>query len=239
MSTAKNVSLSLPKDGARKKSRIFVVDDHPMICEGLERRLGNEPDLQVCGVAKDAEEALTSIAACQPDLVLTDLTLPGKGGLELIKDIKAMHPRLLVVVHSMHDELIYAGRALQAGARGYLSKSYTPEKLIQGIRKALKGEICVSEQTVAGIVNAYAGQKRDGPFTPIHLLSGREFEVFRLMGDGLSTVQIAERLHLSSKTVETHRSRIKKKMKIGSAQELTAFAARWVESELLGLSGKS
>lgn len=230
MSAAKKTVKTAAKKAVKKK-RILIVDDHPMMREGLAHSLNQEPDLTVCGAARTVDEALAGLAAQQPDLVLTDITLPGKSGLELIKDLKAMHPALPVLVVSMHDEALYAERALRAGARGYITKEAAGEKLLHAIRQVLAGQIYVSEKAAAHIVAVFAGQPATGGRAAVGLLSDREFEVFQLLGQGLATEQIAKRLHLSPKTVETHRVHIKKRLGLATAPELTAYAARWAAAE--------
>ena len=219
---------------AGRKTRILIVDDHPMMREGLAHSINQEPDLTVCGEARDAAEALAGIVRHRPDLVVTDISLPGKGGLELIKDLKAMQPGLPVLVLSMHDESLYAERALRAGASGYLTKAEAREKLLLAIRGVLGGQLYVSEKTSARIVGLFSGRPAPGGRALVGQLSDREFEVFQLFGQGLATQAVAERLHLSPKTVETHRLGIKKKLDLGSAAELVAYAARWMAAEAGG-----
>ncbi len=230
---------SKPVSQGFNKKRILVVDDHSMIREGLSLSINQEPDLHVCCTANDGESAIDAVAGCKPDLVMTDISLPGKSGLDLVKDVKAMYPDLPVVVYSMHDESLFAERVLRAGAAGYITKDLSRPKLLQAIRTVLKGEIYISEKTSALMVKTFLGHKKTGDGTAVSRLSDREFDIFRLTGQGLSTEQIANRLHVSTKTVETHRSHIKEKLQIAKAQELTAFAARWAEAESLGSSGNS
>ena len=212
---------------AHGKTRVLIVDDHPMMREGLAHTINQEPDLVVCGEARNAAEALQAIAAGRPGLVLTDLTMPGKSGLEFIKDLKALHPGLPVLVVSMHDESLYAERALRAGACGYMTKAEAREKLLLAIRHVLSGQLYVSEKTSARIVATFSGRPEAKGQTSVSVLTDREFEVFQLLGQGRSTEEIGRRLHISAKTVETHRVRIKARLGLATVPELIAYAARW------------
>jgi DNA-binding NarL/FixJ family response regulator len=211
--------------------KIFIVDDHPMMRMGLAEFLNKQPGLTVCGEAGSAQEALAAIGHLNPDLVVVDISLPDKNGIELVKDVVAMHPELPAIVHSMHDEMIYAERALRAGARGYLMKHEGGIKLAEAIRQVLEGRICVSDRMSAKILAIFSGHRNTSESSPVENLSDREFEVFQLVGEGLGTEEIANRLHLSDKTVEVHRVNIKRKLRIATARELTHYAVRWVESQ--------
>lgn len=213
------------------KAQILIVDDHPMTRGGLTHLINHQPDTVVCGEAENAAEALDLLAQSQPDLVLIDITLPGKSGLELIKDIKAMHPDLPMLVLSMHDESLYADRVLRAGARGYITKHEGGEKLIGAIRHILSGKIYVSESMSAHILEIFSGAQSGTDRSSIQSLSDREFEVFQALGEGLSSHQIARKLHLSAKTVDAHRANIKTKLKINTTAELISFAARWTTTQ--------
>jgi DNA-binding NarL/FixJ family response regulator len=219
---------------ASAKSRVFLVDDHPIVVSGFTMMLGAQPDLEVCGTAPSAEAALDLIEAARPDLVITDLTLPGRGGLDLIKDLAALQPQLRILVVSMHDELLYAERALRAGARGYLMKEAGSEKLLAAIRRVLAGDVSVSERMQAKILDGMSGRRPRGGGSTVGKLSDREFEVFRLLGAGRTTKEIASQLNLSHKTVAVHRAHIKEKLGITSGTELTHHAVRWVEAEATG-----
>lgn len=225
--TAKRMVRHTPK---RVLKRVLIVDDHPFLRMGLSEALAREPGLCVCGALATAEEALTSIEKLRPDVVLADLNLPGKSGLELVKDLAVLHPGLPVLVLSMHDEEIYAERCLRAGARGYVMKSEGSEKLAGAIHTVLAGDIHVSAKTSARIVSAITGKKNGGYQSPVTLLTDREFEVFQWIGRGKSTEDIAKLLHIGAKTVETHRMHIKTKLGMATSAELTAYAARWVAS---------
>jgi DNA-binding NarL/FixJ family response regulator len=216
--------------GENNKKRILVVDDHPMMRQGLAQLVGAETDLVVCGEAENAESALDCLKTLRPDLVLADISLPGKNGLELIKDFQALQPGLPVLVISMHDESLYAERVLRAGGRGYVMKQEGGKKLMLAIRQVLGGQIYVSEKMSALILEIFSGRRGGAESSPVENLTDREFEVFQLVGEGKGTRDIAEKLHLSVKTVDVHRTNIKKKLKLESATELIRFAVRWAET---------
>jgi len=219
------------KSPAQKKKRILVVDDHPMMRQGLAQLISAEPDLAICGEAENAEYALTSLSALKPDLVLVDISLPGKNGLELIKDFQAIQPGQAVLVISMHDESLYAERVLRAGGRGYIMKQEGGKKLMQAIRQVLDGKIYVSEKISADILEIFSGRRPGIESSPVEKLTDREFEVFQLVGQGKGTREVSEKLHLSVKTVEVHRANIKTKLELKSASELMRFAVQWSESQ--------
>jgi DNA-binding NarL/FixJ family response regulator len=207
------------------------VDDHPMMRQGLAQLISAEPDLAICGEAENAEYALTSLSALKPDLVLVDISLPGKNGLELIKDFQAIQPGQAVLVISMHDESLYAERVLRAGGRGYIMKQEGGKKLMQAIRQVLDGKIYVSEKISADILEIFSGRRPGIESSPVEKLTDREFEVFQLVGQGKGTREVSEKLHLSVKTVEVHRANIKTKLQLKSASELMRFAVQWSESQ--------
>jgi DNA-binding NarL/FixJ family response regulator len=213
------------------KTRILIVDDHPMTRAGLVHVINHQPDLMVCGEAESAAQALDILDSSRPDLLLIDITLPGKSGLELIKDVKAMQPELPMLVVSMHDESLYADRVLRAGARGYITKHEGGEKLLEAIRHVLRGKIYVSESMSAHILEIFSGGQNRLDRSSIEKLSDREFEVFESLGEGLSSQQIAKKLHLSAKTVDAHRSNIKTKLSIKTTAELISYAARWTSHQ--------
>lgn len=196
--------------------------------------LDSQPDIEVCGTAGSAEEALENVPRAKPDLIITDLTLPGRDGLEFIRDILAIRPGQAVLVVSMHDEVLYAERALRSGARGFLMKEAGSEKMLTAIRHVLGGNVYVSDRMSAKILETLTGSRPRGADSPIQKLSDREFEVFRMFGEGLTTKEIAGRLHLSEKTVAVHRGHIKEKLGIKNATELMHQAVRWVESKRAG-----
>lgn len=219
------------KKSPKTKKQILIVDDHPMMRQGLAQLVANEPDLAVCCEADTAGQALDILATNPPDLVLADISLPDKNGLELIKDIHAMAPDVLILVVSMHDEGLYAERVLRAGARGYIMKQEGGRKLMQAIRQILSGQIYVSEKMSARILEIFSGRRAQGGGSPVERLSDREFEVFQLIGEGKGTRDIAGHLHLSVKTVEVHRANIKEKLSLKSATDLVRYAVRWVEAQ--------
>ena len=212
------------------KHRVFLVDDHPIVLTGFTLMLNAQPDIEVCGTASSAEEGVERFLASKPDLVITDITLPGRSGLDLLKDIIAMKPAQRVLVVSMHDELLYAERAIRAGARGFLMKEAGSEKMLAAIRHVLAGNIYVSDRIQAKILNSMHAPSQRASESPVEKLSDREFEVFRLLGEGRTTKEIADQLHLSGKTVAVHRGHIKEKLEVKSATELMHTAVRWVEA---------
>jgi DNA-binding NarL/FixJ family response regulator len=223
---------SKPKAAAAlAKKRIFVVDDHPMTRLGQVETLNREPDLMVCGQAGTAREAMEAIAKLKPDLVVTDFTLPDKTGLEMIKDIQALHPGLPVLVVSMHEENFYAPRVLRAGGRGYVMKSEGAERVVAAVRIILGGQIALSPVMAARALESFSGQAGKTGTTPEESLSDRELEVLRLFGAGWSTEEIAQKLHLSAKTVDVHRAHIKEKLGCRTTPEFLRFAIRWVAAE--------
>ncbi|HEX2855357.1 MAG TPA: response regulator transcription factor [Opitutaceae bacterium] len=213
------------------KKRILLVDDHPFMRAGLAGLIDRQPDLLVCGEAGNPAEAFRGLPKSKPDLVLTDLTMPGRSGLEFIKDLVAAEPGLAVLVISMHDEVVHAERALRAGARGYIMKEAGGENLLAAIRQILRGEVYVSPRMSARILEGMTGSKPRRSSSPIEKLTDREFEVFQLIGQGKSTRDIAEQLHLSTKTVDVHRGNIKEKLALNDATALIRHAVRWVETQ--------
>jgi DNA-binding NarL/FixJ family response regulator len=215
---------------AKQKNRIFIVDDHPIVRKGLTQLINQEPDLTVCGEAENAEIALEFLKKVKPDLTIVDISLRGIDGIELTKLIRARFENIPVLVVSMHDESLYAERALRAGARGYIMKQEAIEKMMEAIRKVLRGELYVSERVSANIVKRFVDGKAEGVSSPEELLSDREMEVFQLIGQGFGTRQIADQLHVSVKTVETYRANIKEKLNLKNATELMKHAVHWIES---------
>jgi DNA-binding NarL/FixJ family response regulator len=215
-----------------RKTRVLIVDDHPITRSGLAYLINHQPDMTTCCEAQNAAQALEGVIRTNPDLVLTDFTLPDKNGLELIKDIKAIRPQLPVLVISMHEESLYAERSLRAGARGYITKEEGGERLMRAVRHVLSGAIYVSDKMSARILEIFSGRQAMQERSRVEELSDREFEIFELLGDGLSTQQIAERLHLSMKTVDAHRAKIKEKLKLKTTNELISYAARWTASPI-------
>jgi DNA-binding NarL/FixJ family response regulator len=214
-----------------QKIKILLVDDHPLVREWLTNLLKQQPDFQVCGEAGDAPEALRLIGATQPDITIVDISLASGSGIELIKDIRASHAQVAVVVLSMHDELLYAERALRAGAGGYIMKSEATQKVIEAIRAVLRGEIYVSPKVASLMPQKFVGGKTGRTSFPIEQLSDRELEVFQLLGAGYSTRQISEHLHVGFKTVQGYSARIKEKLNLSNINELMREAIRWQENQ--------
>jgi DNA-binding NarL/FixJ family response regulator len=229
----KSTPTASPRAGAAAapRRRILLVDDHPFMRAGLAQLIDRQPDLMVCGEAGNPAEAFQQVAITKPDLVLTDLTMPGRSGLEFIKDLLATTSTVAVLVISMHDEAVYAERALRAGARGYIMKEAGGENLLAAIRQVLRGEVYVSPRMSARILEGLSGGRPRGSSSPIEKLSDREFEIFQLIGQGKSTRDIAAQLHLSPKTVDVHRSNIKEKLELKDATALIRHAVRWVETQ--------
>lgn len=215
----------------QNRKRIMIVDDHPMMRQGLAQLIGAEADLTVCGEAENAGLALAAIGVLKPELVLVDISLPDKNGLELIKDFQVIQPGLPVLVISMHDESLYAERVLRAGGRGYIMKQEGGKKLMLAIRQVLNGKIYVSEKISVDILEAFSGRRAGTENSPVEKLTDREFEVFQLIGQGKVMREIAGKLHISVKTVEVHRANIKAKLKKKTAPELICYAVRWSEAQ--------
>jgi DNA-binding NarL/FixJ family response regulator len=220
-----------PKEEAARKTRIFLVDDHPIVREGLSMMMNREPDMMVCGEAEEATGALQAISAAKPDFVIVDISLSGPDGLDLLKSIRARYPNLPVLILSMHDESIYAERALRAGANGYIMKQEATEKVLVAVRQILTQKVYVSDRIANRMLQRYIkGSVSEGQ-SPISELSDRELEVFRLIGEGHGTRKIAEELHLSVKTVESYQAHIKEKLSLKNGRELVQRAIQWTISE--------
>ena len=218
----------------KNEKKILIVDDHPIVRRGLTELINQEKDLVVSGQAEDAYQAMEAIRAQKPDMAIIDISLKGTSGLELIKDIKTQYPSLPVLTLSMHDEFLYAERALRAGAKGYIMKQQATEDLIMAIRKVLGGHVYVSDTVGTKMLTSLLGAGPEAGASAVDRLSDRELEVFGLIGLGHGTRQIAERLHLSVKTVETYRAHIKKKLNLANAAELLRYAIQWVNSQSAG-----
>ena len=234
--TAASKKLAPPLKGAdapaaSNRKKILIVDDHPFMRAGLAQLIEKQPDMRVCGEAGNPTEAIKILAGASVDLLLSDITMPGRSGLEFIKDVRAIHPRLPILVVSMHDELMYAERVLKAGGRGYIMKEAGGENLLAAIRQVLAGQIYVSERMSARILEGFSVHRPRGSHSPIEKLTDREFEVFQLIGQGHSTKEIARQLHLSSKTVDVHRGHIKEKLELRDVTSLVRHAVRWVETQ--------
>jgi DNA-binding NarL/FixJ family response regulator len=214
------------------KRRVLIVDDHPVVRQGLRLLIDQETDLQVCGHAEDAYEAMQVIKELKPDMVIVDISLKDTSGMDLIRDIKIRHPNLPVLTLSMHDESLYAERALRAGAKGYIMKQEATEQVVTAIRRVLDGQIYVSDSMAAKMVSRLAAGVAPSSASPVESLSDRELEVFRLIGEGHKTREVADKLHLSVKTIETYRAHIKEKLGFKDGNELFRFAVEWVNSEM-------
>jgi len=208
------------------EKRIVIIDDHPIVRRGFAQLINREADLTVVGEAEDHLSAQTIISETKPDLALVDLTLKESDGLELIKTINAQYPQVKTMVISLHDERVYAERALRAGAKGYIMKSEATENVMTAIRTVLKGSMYLSDDMQERMLSQFAGNSKKET-SPIDVLSDREFEVFRMVGDGLETREIAKRLTLSVKTIETYKSHLKTKLDLHSSTELIQRAVEW------------
>lgn len=212
-------------------TRIHIVDDHPIVRQGIAQLINREADLEVCAEAGSAEDALEAIAADPPDMVIIDISLSGISGIELTKTLKKRYPQVRVLVISMHDETLHAERALRAGAKGYIMKQEATDNILTAIRRIKAGDFYLSDAMQARIFNRLADNGEGISSSPVADLSDRELEIFRLIGMGLGTGEIARKLNRSVKTVEAHRANIKDKLDIRSAPELVRFAVQWVENE--------
>ena len=207
-----------------KKKTVFIVDDHPLLRQGLALLVNRERDLTVCGEAEEAQTAMNQIAARTPDILIADISLNGPDGLELLKNLRALYPNLPVLILSMHDESIYAERALRARANGYIMKQEATEKVLVAVRRILGGDIYLSDRMANKLLHQYISGASADINSRLSTLSDREIEVFRLIGEGRSTRQIAEKLHISVKTVETYQAHIKDKLSLNSGRELVQHA---------------
>lgn len=215
----------------KKKSRILLVDDYAIVRDGLTQLLQGEPDLTVCGEAASAEQALDVAAQARPDLAIVDISLGGANGIELIKNLKTLQPDLRILVLSMHDESHFAERALRAGASGYVMKREARDRIMEAIRTVCAGDMYVSERLQKSMLHQYLHGDAGAKSSPISRLSDRELEVLTLLGRGSSSKEIAERLHLSQKTVDSHRTHLKEKLNLAGATELVRFAFEWVSAQ--------
>jgi DNA-binding NarL/FixJ family response regulator len=212
-----------------KKARVLIVDDHPTVREGLAWRVGQEPDLEVCGEAADMAEALRLLADTRPDVAVIDISLKSGSGLDLIKRIRDRGDGARLLVWSMHSDSLYAERALRAGALGYINKDQATDRIIEAIRRVLAGKVWLSEAMTERMLQRAVGTDRPVPeCSALEALADRELEVFRLIGQGVKTVEIAERLHLSVSTIETYRDRIRQKLGLSDGTTLAHFATQWL-----------
>ncbi len=210
--------------------RVFIVDDHPIMRSGVAQLVSNESDMVVVGEASDAQTAFAGILEMRPDIVIVDISLPGKNGLELIKDVRCAERSVAMLVHSMHDESLYVERALRAGAQGYIGKQEGGARLVEAIRSVLAGEIYVSGSMSTKILDIFSNRKSIAT-DPVQSLSDRQLEIFRMIGQGKGTRAVAAELGVSVKTVDAHRANIKEKLNLASGNELVRYAVRWVESQ--------
>jgi len=219
------------KIAKQAKTRVFLVDDHPALRRGIADCIAEQPDLMVCGQAGNAAEALPAIAQTQPDVIVADISMPGRDGLELIKEIKSRNQHALVLVLSMHDESLYAERVLRAGAYGYLMKSAPLDELMQAIRRVRAGEFVLGARVIGQMAARTAAGARPDAASPVECLTDRELEVYRLLGQGRTRAEIARQLKLSPKTVETHRVNIRQKLGVRTATELRQHATEFLREE--------
>lgn len=210
------------------KRRVLIVDDHPLMRQGLTQLINQQPDLAICGEAEDVPQALRQASELKPDVVIVDLSLRGSDGIELIRSLHLQNAQLPVLVLSMHDEAIYAERALKAGARGYIMKQEATNQVLSAVRGVLAGEIHVSQQVSSRIMQGMVGGSGSSRRSPIERFSDRELEVFRKVGRGATTKEIAAELHLSVKTIETYYAHIKEKLRLRSQRELVQYAIQWI-----------
>jgi DNA-binding NarL/FixJ family response regulator len=213
-----------PKTTETRK-RILIVDDHPLMREGLRGTINREPDLMVCGEAENALQAVEAMQRLAPDLALVDITLPGRSGLELVKDLKATHPRVVILAISMHDESLYAERMLRAGASGYVTKQQPPEELVKAIRQVLDNRVYVSKEVSESLLRRFSGKPHANQ-SPMEILTDREFEIFHLLGKGKSPKEIAAQLHITTKTVAVHSANLRHKLNLKSTAQLIRFAVQ-------------
>ena len=213
---------------ASRPARVLIVDDHPLVRAGLTQLISDEPDLEVCGEAAESSEALRQLASASPDLAIIDISLARGSGIDLIKQIKARDTRVKMLVSSMHDESLFAERALHAGAMGYINKQEATDQVIGAIRQILKGQIYLSARMTERMLEGLVSHTHPPEGSAVDNLSNRELEVLANIGQGLTTRVIAKRLHLSVKTIESHREHIKTKLNLKTANELTRFAMQWL-----------
>ncbi|MDB5311327.1 MAG: two component transcriptional regulator, LuxR family [Gemmataceae bacterium] len=219
----------MTRNQTKTRARVLIVDDHPAVREALAARIGRQPDLEVCGEADDMSEALRLVAATRPDVAIIDISLKTGNGIDLIKRIKDRNDGVRLLVWSMHGESLYAERALRAGALGYVNKDQATDTIVEAIRRVLEGKVYLSDAMAERMLHRAVGAGREGGTrSPLDALADRELEVFRLIGQGVKTAEIADRLHLSVKTVETYRDRIRQKLDLTDGTELAHYATQWV-----------
>ncbi len=233
MSGSMTYAADAVESNAKKKKTVFIVDDHPLLRQGLALLINREEDLAVCGEAEEAQAAMQAIShtQSQPDVLIVDISLNGPDGLDLLKSIRGLYPDLPVLILSMHDEATYAERALRARANGYIMKQEATEKVLVAVRRILNGEIYLSDRIANKMLQQYIGGSSAALQSRLSTLSDRELEVFRSIGEGRSTRQIADELHLSVKTVETYQAHLKAKLALRSGRELIQHAIQWKVNE--------
>jgi len=222
------------KEPANKpgKIRILIIDDHPIVREHMGQLISQQPDLTVCGEADDLPSGIAAVRKLRPDMVIMDISLKGIYGMDLIKDIKESFPKLPVLVLSMHDELLFAERALRAGARGYVTKQEATHRILQAIRQVLEGNVYLNEKMGTALLGKITGGKPGASSSPVELLSDRELQIFHRIGQGVGSRQIAEEMHISVKTVESHCARIREKLQLKDGSQLLQYAIQWARNSL-------
>ena len=222
-------SVSQPPSAANKQRarRVLIVDDHPIVRQGLRRIMDNEDDLTVCGEAETARDARIAIKELNPDVMIADISLKQGDGIELVRDVRAHHPQLPILVLSMHDETIYAERMLSAGANGYIMKQAASDQFLIALRRVLDGQIYVSEAVGSNMIQKFASGGTYTSANPIDRLSNRELQILHMIGKGMSTREAAQALNLSIKTIESHRQRIKRKLNLTTGTQLVQYAVNW------------
>ncbi len=223
---------SVPNSHRNGKSKIFLVDDHPLMRQGIAQLINEQPDMTVCGEAEDASSGLKGIEQTHPDAAIIDISLRGTNGIELIKNVKALYKFLPILVLSMHDENVYAQRVLRAGALGYVMKQDAGDRVVAALRRTLSGEIYVSEKVGSQMLHQALSGRGKPDASPVDRLSDRELEVIQAIGRGKATREIAKELNVSVKTIESHRAHIKEKLALRNASELVKFCVQWVENEI-------
>jgi DNA-binding NarL/FixJ family response regulator len=219
----------MSKTKTRKRARVLIVDDHPAVREALALRIGRQPDLKVCGEAADTGDALRLVADTKPDVAVVDISLKTGNGIDLVKRIKDRNAHVRILVWSMHSESLYAERALRAGALGYINKDQATDRIVEAIRRVLAGKVWLSDAMAERMLHRAVGTgKQEVGRSPLDSLADRELEVFRLIGGGVKTADIASQLHLSVKTIETYRDRIRRKLDLNDGTELVHYATQWV-----------
>lgn len=216
-------------EAGKPAAKVLIVDDHPAVREALAIRIAQTPDLRICGEAADIAEALQLIESTQPDVAVIDITLKSGDGIDLIKRIKARGEKIRLLVWSMHSESLYAERALRAGALGYITKEQATDRIVETIRQVLAGKVFLSPAMSEQMLHRAVGEREQSVGrSPVNTLADRELQVFRLLGQAVNTLEIAKRLHLSVKTIETYRNRIRQKLELSNAAELVRHATKWV-----------